>query len=152
LAGRADDATAALNQFEDIYAALPSNATVDQDTLFTFADHNVHFTQSFVYSQLGQIEQAAVAQAQALAAYPASYRRGPAQIELQRALCLVRGNDVTGGVRHAQTVITALSPADYIRPIFDLSRRVIDAVPPAQQPHAAVAELRDCLTALDAST
>jgi len=44
----------------------------------------------------------------------------------------------------------ALSPAEYIRPIFDLGRRVLDAVPIAQHPHAAVSELRDCMSALDA--
>ena len=150
LAGRADDATAALQQLADIYAALPSDATADRDTIFAWADDRVRFTESFVYSQLGQVEQAAVAQAQALAAYPASYRRGPAQIELQRALCLVQSNDITSGMRHAQNVMMGLSPAEYIRPIFDLGRRVLDAVPIAQHPHAAVSELRDCMSALDA--
>jgi hypothetical protein len=151
LAGRADDAAAALHQLSDIYASLPHEATADRDTVFSWADDRIRFTESFVYSQLGQIEQAAVAQAQALAAYPASYRRGPAQIELQRALCLVRSSDVSGGISHAQTVLAGLSPAEHIRPIFDLSRRVLDAVPIAQQPHAAVIELRDCIAALDAA-
>ena len=76
LAGRADDATAALQQLADIYAALPSDATADRDTIFAWADDRVRFTESFVYSQLGQVEQAAVAQAQALAAYPASIAGG----------------------------------------------------------------------------
>jgi hypothetical protein len=99
-----------------------------------------------VYSYLGHVKEAATAQAQTLAAYPATYRRGPAQIELQRALCMVRSNDIAGGVRHAQTVMAGLSPTDYIRPIFDLSRRVLDAVPIGQQPHAAyVFSLRQLL-------
>jgi transcriptional regulator with XRE-family HTH domain len=151
LAGRADDATAALRRLNDIYASLPNEATADRDTVFSWADDRVRFTESFVYSHLGQVEQAAVAQAQALAAYPASYRRGPAQIELQRALCLVRSNDVAGGISHAQAVLAGLSPAENIRPIFDLSRRVLDAVPIAQQSHTAVTDLHDCLTTLDAS-
>jgi hypothetical protein len=47
--------------------------------------------------------------------------------------------------------MAGLSPAEYIRPIFDLSRRVLDAVPITQHPHTAVVELRDCIAALDAS-
>jgi transcriptional regulator with XRE-family HTH domain len=122
-----------------------------QTTPPAWADDRLRFTESFVYSHLGDVRQATIAQEQALAAYPAAYRRGPAQIELQRALCLVRSDDVTGGVKHAQTVMAGLSPAECIRPIFDLSRRVLNAVPIAQQPHHAVIELRDCIAALDAS-
>jgi transcriptional regulator with XRE-family HTH domain len=151
LAGQADDATAALHQLQDIYGGLPSEATADRGTVFAWAEDRLRFTESFVYSHLGDTKQATVAQEQALAAYPAAYRRGPAQIELQRALCLVRSDDITGGVQHAQTVMAGLSPAEYIRPIFDLSRRVLNAVPIAQQPHSAVIELRDCIAALDAS-
>lgn len=150
LAGRADDATAALGHLHDVYAALPNKATNDPYTVFAWADDRVRYTESFVYSQLGKVAQAAVAQDQALAAYPATYRRGPAQIELQRALCLVRSGDVVGGARHAQTIVAGLSATDHTRPVFDLGRRVLDVVPIAQRPHVAVAELRDCLHAVDA--
>jgi hypothetical protein len=152
LAGRPDDAGAALRQLEMIYAGLPGEATADRATVFAWAEDRVRFTESFVYSQLGDVERATIAQEQALAAYPATYRRGPAQIELQRALCPVRSNDVTEGVRHAQAIVAGLSPAEYIRPIFDLSRRVLYAVPIAQRHHDAVAQLHDCVTTLDAST
>jgi transcriptional regulator with XRE-family HTH domain len=151
LAGRADEAASALHQLETIYAGLPSEATADRGTVFAWADDRLRFTESFVYSHLGEMQQASIAQEEALAAYPAAYRRGPAQIELQRALCFVRSDDVATGVQHAQAVMAGLSPAEYIRPIFDLSRRVLDAVPIAQQPHSAVIELRDCIAAFDAS-
>jgi hypothetical protein len=151
VAGRRDDALAVLYELEAVHEALPAEDSTSRATIFAWADAQLSFTQSFVYSYLGQVDKAAAAQAQTLAAYPPTYRRGPAQIELQRALCMVRGNDVTGGVRHAQTVMASLTPTDYIRPIFDLSHRVLDAVPLGQQPHLAVTELRDCLTALDAS-
>jgi transcriptional regulator with XRE-family HTH domain len=151
LAGRGEDAVAALHELAAIHDGLPADESTHRATIFAWADAQLSFTQSFVYSYLGQAREAATAQAHTLAAYPSTYRRGPAQIELQRALCMVRGNDIAGGVRHAQTVIAGLAPSDYIRPIFDLSRRVLDAVPIAQQPHAAVTELRECLTTLDAS-
>jgi hypothetical protein len=119
--------------------------------VLTWAEDRIRFTESFVHSQLGNTGQAAKAQEQALAAYPATYRRGPAQIELQRALCLVRSSDVTGGVRHAQQIVSGLSPAEHIQPIFDLSRRVLDAVPIEDRHHNAVAEFRDYVKVLDTS-
>jgi hypothetical protein len=148
LAGRTDDAMATLRYLQELYAGLPSEATADQATIFSWAEDRLRFTESFVYSQLGDVAQATIAQERALAAYPAAYRRGPAQIELQRALCLVRSSDVTEGVRHAQTIMARLSPTEYIRPIFDLSYRVLEAVPIEQHAHSAVAELRDCVTTL----
>jgi hypothetical protein len=151
LAGRSDDSLVVLHRLEAVHETLPVEGSTHRATIFSWADAQLSFTQSFVYSYLGQVEEAATAQAQTLAAYPTNYHRGTAQIELQRALCMVRSNDVTGGVHHAQTVMTSLSPTDYIRPVFDLGRRVLDAVPIAQQPHTAVTELRDCLTALDAA-
>jgi len=148
LAGRANDAKATLRELREIYAGLPSEATSDQATIFAWAEDRVRFTESFVYSHLGDSAQAAAAQERALAVYPPEYRRGPVQIELQRALCLVRTRDVTEGVRHAQAVMAGLSPAEYIRPIFDLGNRVLDAVPIQQRATTAVAELRDCVTSL----
>jgi len=151
LAGHTDDAKAALHHLREIHAALPSEATTDSATIFAWAEDRLRTTESFVYSQLGDVEQATVAQDRALAAYPSTNRRGPAQIELQRALCLVRGRAVTEGVRHAQSVMAALSPTDYIRPIFDLGHRVLEAVPVDQRASAAATELRGYLTTLDAT-
>jgi hypothetical protein len=151
LAGRRDDAVAVLHELEAIHEALPAEEGSHRASIFAWADAQLSFTQSFVYSHLGRAADAAVAQAHALAAYPTNYRRGPAQIELQRALCMMHDNDVTGAVRYAQMVVTSLSPTDYIRPIFDLSYRVLDAVPVVLQSNTAVAELRDCLTALTTS-
>jgi transcriptional regulator with XRE-family HTH domain len=152
LAGRADDATATLHRLQSIYETLPSEATADRATVFSWADDRLRFTESFVYSHLGDVRKATIAQDQALAVYPSEYRRGPAQIELQRALCLVRSNDIQGGMQHAQAVVAGLSPAEHIRPIFDLSRRVLDAVPLPHRSHTHVTELRDFVAEIDAPT
>src|SRR3954463_3495917 len=100
LAGRSDAATDALRRLERIHEGLPAEAMADGASVLVWAEDRIRFTQSFVYAQLGNTAQAMNAQDAALAAFPVTYRRGPAQIELQRALCLVRDNDVTGGVRH----------------------------------------------------
>jgi hypothetical protein len=116
--------------------------------VFGWAEDRLRFAESFVYSHLGRVSQADEAQRQAIALYPQSFRRGPAQIELQRALCHVSSGDVVEGVRHAQTVLAALDAADHIRPIFDLGDRVLHAVPNRDRTHVAVASYRECLAAL----
>jgi transcriptional regulator with XRE-family HTH domain len=149
LAGRAEEAASALHELHDVYAALPGDVTADRDTTFAWPEHRLRFTESFVYSQLGDSARADVAQRQAVALYPASYRRGPAQIELQRALCLTRAGDTFEGVQLAQGIMSGLPRADHIRPVLDLSSRVLDAVPLEHQKAAAVTEFREHLAALE---
>jgi transcriptional regulator with XRE-family HTH domain/tetratricopeptide (TPR) repeat protein len=148
LAGRPDEATATLRRLHDAYAALPDEVPDDRDTIFVWAEDRLRYTEGFVYSQLGDVARADVAQRRAVEVYPASDRRGPAQIELQRALGLTRAGDTFEGVRLAQGTMSGLPPADHIRPVLDLSSRVLDAVPPEHQGSAAVAEFRDHLAAL----
>jgi len=71
--------------------------------------------------------------------------RQPAQLELHRAMCLVRSGDVTEGTRHAQAVITNLPAAHRIRPILDLGRTVLAAIPPPERDRTRVQEYRDWL-------
>ena len=148
LAGRPDEATATLRRLHDAYAALPDEVTDDRDTIFVWAEDRLRYTEGFVYSQLGDVARADVAQRRAVEVYPSSDRRGPAQIQLQRALCLIRTGDTVEGVQLAQGVMSGLPRADQIRPVLDLSSRVLDAVPLKQQKSAAVAEFREHLDAL----
>src|SRR6266540_3364052 len=93
LAGRHTEAVGALEQIQESFADLPTSTANDHDSLFGWAEERMRFTESFVFSHLGDTERANDAQRRALALYPASYLRGPAQIELQRAFCLVRDGD-----------------------------------------------------------
>src|SRR5262249_38982048 len=113
--------------------------------LVSTPESRLWFTESFVYAYLGDTEKAEHAQRQALARYPASYSHGPVEIELLRALCLVRAGDSIGGVRQAQTVLRGLAAVDRLRPVVDLGHKVLDAVPITDREHTAVADLRACL-------
>ena len=64
-------------------------------------------------------------------------------------MCLVRSGDITEGTRHAQAVITNLPAAHRIRPIVDLGRTVLGAIPPAQQDQPSIQEYRDWLGSCD---
>ncbi len=91
------------------------------------------------------MDKADEAQRQALRLYPAANVRGPAQIELLRALCMVHSGDSTGGARHAQAAVATLARSDHTRPVIGLGHRVLSAVSKADRQLPAVAELRDYL-------
>jgi tetratricopeptide (TPR) repeat protein len=145
LAGRHAEAVSALEQARETFADLPSTTANDHDSLFGWAEERMRFTESFVFSHLGDLERADEAQRRALALYPASHPRGPAQIELQRAFCLVRGGDVTSGARHAVDTMARLPREHYDLPVADLGHQVLDAVPASERRRAGVTELGECL-------
>jgi transcriptional regulator with XRE-family HTH domain len=142
LAGQRDAAIAALHQVEATFVSLPTGMTADNYSLFGWPTDRLMFTRSFVYSHLGDFPLAAEAQSAAIAAYPETYRRGPAQIELQRAMCLAKMRDTTAAVQHAQGVIADLPDSERIRPVVDLGRKVLDAVPQEDQQRPEVVGYR----------
>lgn len=145
LAGRQPEAEAALDEVRRAYDELPADITSEHDSIYGWAENRLRFTESFVYSHLGDSTKAGAAQDRAVAVYPARYSRGPAQIELQRALCMVADGDAIGGADHATKTLESLVEGDQIRPIFSLSREVLGAIPTREQTRPAVAELRDRL-------
>lgn len=90
----------------------------------------MRFTESFVYSHAGNFTKAERAQETALTLYSDDNLCDPAQIGLQRALCLVRIGDTTEGTRHALDTMTNLPLLVHrIRPIADLGQKVFDSIP-----------------------
>jgi hypothetical protein len=113
-------------------------------TEFSFGEERVFFVESFCYAHLGEYERAAVAQGSALRLYPDSDARGPAQIELQRALCLVRGGDTREGLRHAREVVSKLPVTDRIQPVAGLGWEVMSAVPLADRTQSGALDYSEC--------
>jgi tetratricopeptide (TPR) repeat protein len=146
LAGRAAEADETLDRLRDrIYPRLPSRVTDDHDSLFGWPEERLRFCESFTYSFLGNTARAQAAQDRALDLYPASFPRGRVQMELQRALCLVRDGDLTAGVQHAHTTMSGLPAAHRNRPVDDLGRRILEAVPEPDRGRADVTEFADFL-------
>jgi hypothetical protein len=129
LAGRREEAEACLPKLETICDGLPNSVIADGDSIFGWSLDRLKFTQSYVYSFTGEYPKAAEAQAAAISLYPPTYTRGPAQIELQRAICFARIGDSTQASTHARSIIDALTPGDRIRPVVDLGYRVLAAIP-----------------------
>ncbi|GGL11898.1 hypothetical protein GCM10012284_53290 [Mangrovihabitans endophyticus] len=145
LAGRADEANASVVLLGELYSELPHSMTSDGLTTFSWPEHRLRFAESFVYSFGGDYVRADEAQRTAIALYPETHTRGPAQIELQRALCLARMGDTTQALRHAEQTLTALPPADRIRPIVDLGQRVLSSIAPAEHERPEALAYRDLL-------
>lgn len=143
LAGHGTAAIAALEQARDSFADLPAQTADDHDSLFGWAEERLRFTETFVFSHLGDVERAEEARQQALALYPASYPRGPAQVDLLSAFCIVRDGDVTNGARQALDTMTSLPTEHHVRPVVDLGQKVLDAVPAEERHRAGVAELAE---------
>lgn len=140
LAGRHLEAEQAVRQVRE----LPVSSH-HRDSLFDYAEENLRFTESFVYSHAGNFTKAERAQERALTLYRDDNLRSPAQIELQRALCLVRMGDLAQGTRRAQKTIINLPVVHRIRPIADLGQKVLGAIPAHERSRAWVKEYGECL-------
>lgn len=140
------DAEATLVRLREAFEALPPSVTTAHDSEYGYGEEHLRFTESLVYTYLGDYKRACAAQDRALALYPAHLLREPPQIELHRALCPVGAGDVTTGVRHAQTVITSLPPMHRVIAVADLGHKVLKAVPVTAHQQPDVAEYRECLT------
>lgn len=151
MVGRRGEAEAALGQLHDVFGRLPAAVATDHHSTFGCPPECVLHTESYVYSYLGDLAKADAAQRAAIRAYPADNRRQPAQIELQRAICLIKNGDATESVAHARRVLGGLPPADRIRPVVDLGQRVLDAVPAGSRDRPDVAEYRELLAAVPAA-
>jgi transcriptional regulator with XRE-family HTH domain len=150
----ADDAENTLIRLRESFDSLPPQARGVGDSVFTWGEERLRFTESMVYTYLGEFRKADIAQTAALALNPRDDLRSPAQIELQRALCLVSSGDVLQGVRHAHSIIRNLPDAHRVRPVDDLGHKVLRAVPAAERHRAEVRDYHECLslTAADPRT
>ncbi len=134
LLGRAEQAEASLVALRETFAALPSTMTKDHSWhCWAYAEERVRFAESFVYSHLGDTRRAEEAQSAALDLYPPNSRRGPVQIELQRALCLVTAGDPTEGTAYATATLERLPTEHRTRFVMGLGEQVLAAVPKKQR-------------------
>jgi hypothetical protein len=121
--GRRAEAEAALNRSRDGFEAVP-DARRDGVAILSFSEHNMCFTEGYVYTYFGDYDKAGAAQSAALRT-----SRRPAEDELMQALCQARIGDTAAGVTHARDTIDRLPQAYRIRTIIDLGQKVLEAVP-----------------------
>lgn len=140
MANRPDEAQAALNHTRDSFNALSDDVLRD-GSLLGASEHNLWYAESYVFTYLGDYSKADLAQEAALRLCPSEEGRGPARVEVMRALCQVRAGDIPAGITHARNTISQLVPAQRVRTIVDLGQKVIEAVPVEQRQGDEVREL-----------
>jgi transcriptional regulator with XRE-family HTH domain len=106
--GHRDEAAASLESLLRLFERLPDHVTGDATSWYSYSEHNLRHTESYVWTWLGRSTQAQNAQQRALAAIPEGKYRGRAQINLHHATCLIRDGDPTSGIAEAISVMEGL--------------------------------------------
>jgi transcriptional regulator with XRE-family HTH domain len=146
LLGRHDEARGALEDLEDVFARLPESTVADCASEWGWSEQRLRHVQSWVHCHAGRLDEAVAAQDAALALYPASAYRGPAQVQLHRAMCLIAAGDPSEGARH--TVHTLQALPQHCRDNAVIRRTAtfaLGAVPEPARALPAVAEARELL-------
>ena len=108
LLGRHDEARRALGDLGEVFARLPDSTVADCTSEWGWSEQRLRHVQSWVHSHAGRLDEAVAAQDAALALYPASAYRGPAQVQLHRAMCMIVAGDPSEGARHAVRTLQEL--------------------------------------------
>ncbi|MEO3923026.1 helix-turn-helix transcriptional regulator [Micromonosporaceae bacterium B7E4] len=150
VAGRAEEATAALQMLNDITDRLPAAVVADADSMFGWPEVRLRYTESYVYTHIGNTAAAMTAQDRALDLYPVDLARERAQLQMHRASCLIQSGHVTDGLRYAADVLDELPVDQHNALLYQVAQQVIATVPHAERRRVEAVDLRDRLVALPA--
>jgi hypothetical protein len=143
--GRANEARQALNDLYDLVDRLPARVTSDVDSMYGWPEYRTRHTESFVWTHIGDIGRAAVAQELALPMYPAGMARERAQVQLHRALGLIRTGDPAAGAADACAALEGLPSGQRIEVVLEVARWAAAAVPARGHRYSEVGQLREML-------
>ncbi|MEQ4299952.1 hypothetical protein ABNF97_00945 [Plantactinospora sp. B6F1] len=121
--------------------AMTRSTSTDAAPVFSWGDRHVLHSRSFVYSTAGPLNEAERAQDLAVQAYRPDQTLGRAQVEMHRALSIIRCGDVRAGVDHAADVVQMNAPGRYLLAIADYvltSVRAEDRRLPAVRQYAEI--------------
>jgi len=142
--GRHDEAQQTLDLLVDV-----ADKGVTDYPLGFWSPNKIYFARSWVYAAMGEERKA-----DAVRDYVLSHSRGyqyRANVRLHEALCMVVNGATAEGALHAAGVIDTLEPAYLTQHVKHTGQMVLNAVPPAQHDHPAVAALRDLLRSRSAN-
>ena len=142
MAGRADEALAALERTADLTDRLPSGIVAGESSMLCCSVVNLPHIESYVNTQLGNTHQAYAAQEAALDIYPENLARDRAKLFLHRSACMVRDGDVGGGLTYAGHVLEVLPPEHHVESVYTIGRAVLRVVPAQERARPEAAELR----------
>ena len=126
----------------DITAQLPEVKAGEDESVWAWPEHRLRHTESFVYTHIGDVRAASAAQDRAVALYPPSHARLRTQVELHRAIGLIRSGYISDGLGHATEMLDRLPIEQHNGNLRMVARQVLAALPERETTRPAVAELR----------
>jgi hypothetical protein len=147
LQGRRQEAVASLRDVRLAFEALPDATRTTNGSVFTWPEHRLRHTESFVLTRAGATAEAFRAQDRAAQLFRPTQQVGRSQVELHRAACLVRDGHVADGVRHATDTLAGLPAPERGTFVLTVAEAVLAAVPAGAPARSEVVEYRDLLTA-----
>jgi hypothetical protein len=142
VAGREDEALAALRRVAEVSEHLPASVVADEGSMFGWPEVRLPHTESYVHTWLGNTRQAYAAQEAALKIYPERLARDRAKLQLHRAACMIRDGDVGGGLAEAARVLDSLPVQYHTHGVHAIGRKVVRVVPAQERGRPEAVELR----------
>ncbi|MGH3853051.1 MAG: hypothetical protein ACRDR6_06045 [Pseudonocardiaceae bacterium] len=125
--GLVDECRAALGESGESFTRLDRAGRAD--SVFGFSERRWHFYRARTLAELGEFDEAWEAQDRALELYPTDMVGDPTIIQLDRALCLVRRNDIDGGCGLAADALSNLPPEHHASIFLEYGKRILAVVP-----------------------
>ncbi|MBN1171071.1 MAG: helix-turn-helix transcriptional regulator [Micromonosporaceae bacterium] len=138
----ADSARATLRQLATACERLPSSVVDDDCSMFGWPEYRLRYTESYVYTNLGDTTAAYAAQERALALYPPELARERAQLQLHRARCLVIDGHLDDGLAYGTQILDNLDATYHNELLYEMGRAIITAVPAAERRRPTLADFR----------
>ncbi|GAA4725927.1 hypothetical protein [Phytohabitans rumicis] len=143
--GRADEAKTVIRMIEPALEQMPASVVDDQVTVYGWPEHCLRHAESYVYSHIGDSDEARRAQRQALALYPPTEQRARALVQLHQAMCLIADGHLDDGSLHAQHTIGALPTSQRTALVMQVGHRVLNTVPAGERDRSSVTGLYEML-------
>src|SRR5262249_11571423 len=111
--GQRDHALAAISRAKSAFDQLPDHIVREPGSIFGWPEDRIRHAEAYVHAGISDGRTADSSIDRALQLYGPSRIISRAQLELHRALSLVRCGEISAGTRHADSVVNAL-PADQV--------------------------------------
>jgi tetratricopeptide (TPR) repeat protein len=142
--GSADASRAALDASGESFARLHQRDQID--SVFGFSERRWYFYRARTLAALGDFEHAWSAQKRALDLYPDDIVGDPTIIKLDRALCLLRENEIEEGFGLAADTLLNLPPEHRATIFLSYGEKLLDVIPKKYATHRAVSGYRAAVT------
>jgi transcriptional regulator with XRE-family HTH domain len=146
--GRPDKARAALRDADEMFDRLPV-AFVKDASSYACPESRARHADAYVLARVGTLAEAEAAIARAVELYAPERVVSRAQLELHRAVALVRNGETDGAMHHAGRVLEATPTAARGQLVFSVARNVLDLVPVNSRHRPAVRAFHDDLVEME---